>query len=95
MLFYYISYYIIYHVPFIPINIADDGWTVARGCPRHANNLMPLQTDKLQTFSAYERAGENFFEDANPNGGKFSETPFRVWRPKFTSAILEIIPATS
>jgi hypothetical protein len=76
MLFYYILYCIIYHVPCIPINIADDGWTVASGRPRHANNLMPLQTDKLQTFSDYDRAGENFLRTRTQMAENFRNTPF-------------------
>jgi hypothetical protein len=71
ILFYYIPYYIFYHVPFILMNISDDGETESRGRPLHAKNLMPLQTDNLHTFSAYDRDGENFFfKGANPNGGK-------------------------
>jgi len=87
MLFYHMLYYIIYHFSFILINISDDGWTEARGRPRHANNLILLQTDNLQNFLAYERAGENF-EDANPSSGKFSENPFRVCRPEFFRGVL-------
>ena len=49
-------------------------------CPpptsRHANNFMPPQTDNLQNFSAYDRAGETFLRTRTQIAENFRKPPF-------------------